>query len=521
LLVTLIVAMLIFVDYQAERYVGGQIAADIQTGRESVVKAEEQRIEGLRLPAGLFAAYPDVKALLDTNDAATIRDFIVEQKQTKERPELFIILDKEGEVIARTDSPEPLPIEAVVESGVFATPGGMHHYAVAPVDVVGGLAGYVMAGLPIDDDFARNLQKLSNDDVVIVGETVLGSSKPRSELPWNTRREWEAAVQPDGKNYFVDIEGDSHEAASVLLGREGSLRPLAVVMKSHDVAMRPYRQIQAGLLILGLIAAGIGVAASALLARNVTAPVSKLAEGTQQVAAGNFDYRLDIRTGDEIGDLADSFNVMIQGLRERADMQKFVSQSTVEMIQARTTKKVSAGEKVTLTILFSDMRGFTSMTEHRKPEDTVKLLNQCLSLQAEKVKKFHGDVDKFVGDCVVALFDGEDMALNAIRCAVEIHKALDALNASNPADAPIHVGIGIVTGEVILGSIGSEDRLDYTVIGSNVNLCSRLCSKAGPRETLISESTFTLVSGLVAAQKIEPLQVKGFSTPVPVYRMSL
>jgi adenylate cyclase len=283
--------------------------------------------------------------------------------------------------------------------------------------------------------------------------------------------------------------------------------------------MQPYRWIQIGLLVLGVIAAIVGVASSAVLARTITAPVAKLVEGTQQVAAGNFDYRLDVRSADEIGDLARSFNSMIQGLRERADMQKFVSLSTVEMIQSKAAHKISAGEKVELTILFSDMRGFTAMTENRTPEDTVTLLNSCLSLQAEKVKKFHGDIDKYVGDCVVALFQGEDMELNAIRCAVEAHRALEELNAGRAGQPPIRVGIGIVTGEVILGSIGSEDRLDYTVIGSNVNLCSRLCSHAGPGETLLAEKTFKRVQGLVAAQKAEPLRVKGFTDPIPVYKM--
>lgn len=111
------------------------------------------------------------------------------------------------------------------------------------------------------------------------------------------------------------------------------------------------------------------------------------------------------------------------------------------------------------------------------------------------------------------------MALDAIRCAVESHKALDALNASRPGEATIRVGIGIVTGEVILGSIGNADRLDFTAIGSNVNLCSRICSQARAGETLLSKSIFQLVAGLVAARKIEPLTVKGFTDPVSVYRM--
>lgn len=512
LLIVLIATMLVYVDYQAERFVSDRIDADIQQGRELIKNAEDQRLQNLSLTAGVVASFPALKGLLDTHDPITVRDFLTDYQQ-RTSTQLFIVLDTERRVVAGTDAADTAAIPANFKAGVLKTVNGVYHAAIAPAEAGGTLFGFVIAGQPIDDNFARSLNETSKDDIAIVGETLLASNLPRSSLPWQKRSEWEA------QGSSIMIEGQNYRAASTLFGKEGGIRPLVVVMQSHDRAIAPYRRIQAGLLILGLIAAIVGVAVSAAVARNVTAPVAKLVEGTQQVAAGNFDYRLDVRTGDEIGELATSFNTMIQGLRERADMQKFVSQSTVDMIQSTTHRKVSAGERLRLTIFFSDMRGFTAMTENRPPEETVKLLNSCLSLQADKVKKFHGDVDKFVGDCVVALFDGEDMELHAIRCAVEIHKALEELNTANPAAPPIHVGIGIVTGEVILGSIGSADRRDFTVIGSNVNLCSRLCSRAGPRQTLIAESTYQRVSDLVAAQKIEPLQVKGFTDPVPVYRM--
>lgn len=507
--------MLVFVNYQAERFVSDRIGADIQSGRERVINAEQQRIEGLRLTAGLVASFPALYGALIETDSGTIRDFLLSYKQRNNRSELLIALNSEGRVLARTDTPEFQAIPADLENGILSTSSGTYHIAVAPAEAGGTVFGYIVAGAAIDDDFARSLREISNDDVVILGDTILGSSIPRDRLPWSSRVEWQGVLtEPE-----FEMNGETYQAATAQFGREGGMRPLAVLMQSRDLAIRPYRRIQAGLLILGLIAAATGIAVSAILARNITAPVAKLVEGTQQVAAGNFEYRLDVRSDDEIGNLASSFNTMIQGLRERADMQKFVSQSTVDMIQGAASRRVSAGERVQLTIFFSDMRGFTSMTENRRPEDTVKLLNSCLSLQAAQVKRFQGDIDKFVGDCVVALFDGEDMALHAIRCALEIHKALDALNAASPGETPIQVGIGIVTGEVILGSIGSEDRLDYTVIGSNVNLCSRLCSKAGPRETLLAESTFKIVEGLVAAEKMDAIQVKGFTDPIPVYRM--
>ena len=264
--------------------------------------------------------------------------------------------------------------------------------------------------------------------------------------------------------------------------------PLVVSLLSRDQAMAPYRRIQTGLLVLGLIAVGVGILGSALMARSITDPVGRLREGTRQVAAGNYEFRIDVDRSDELGELASSFNQMTDGLRERAEMSKFVSQSTVDMIHTHT-RATSTGERREVTVFFSDIRGFTDLAERLPPEEAVALLNRCLSTQADLVKKFHGDVDKFVGDAVFALFAGDDMTLNAIRCAVEIHHAMEQVEVG-AVGAPLTLGIGIVSGEVVLGSVGSAERLDYTALGSNVNLCSRLCSEANPREILMSEATY-------------------------------
>ena len=523
LLIALTIAMLAYVNFQAEQFVNRQIETDLREGRERVVQAVQDRLEDLQLTASLVASFPELKALFQYTDTATIRDFLLSYQQSTGRSEVLIVLDQSRRVIARTDRSDPQPIPGIDQSpdGVLRADAAFFQYSTAASEAAGELFGFVVAAAPMDDSFARDLASLTNSDVVIIGDRVVGSSRVAGELPWQVREDWVASIPGDGSLETIEVGGEDYAASGTMLGNASGLQPIAVVMQSHDRAMQPYRRIQIGLLALGGVIALIGTAGSAWFARTVTAPVAKLVKGTQEVAAGNFDSPLDIRSRDEIGDLAASFNVMMQGLRERADMQKFVSQSTVEMIQSTSQKKVSAGEKVRLTILFSDMRGFTAMAERKPPEDIVRLLNTCLSLQAEKVKKFNGDIDKFIGDCVVALFDGDDMELHAIRCAVEIHKALDALNAANPEEEPLHVGVGIATGEVILGSIGSADRLDYTVIGSHVNLSSRLCSLAGPGEIWIAQATYDKVEGLVAAEKLQPVQVKGFSERVPVYRMAV
>jgi class 3 adenylate cyclase len=535
LLVTLIVAMLVYVRSQAAGFVSGRLAEDLERGSQRIKAAENEQLSDLHLTAALVASFPSLNALLGTADLATIRDFLTSYQQRNNGPELLIVLDPKGNVVARTDemNPEPIPaagahwvqpaLAGQAANYVLATPHGDYNTTAAPAEAGGMVFGFVIAGSKIDTNFARKLRDVSQSEVVIVGDHVLGSTLEGS-MPWQTRTQWLDAIGGNDGRRIIEIGGERNASFVTELSPDGGSEAtslLAISLQSQDRALAPYRHIQYGLLVLGLLAALVGISGSALLARTVTAPVGKLVEGTQQVAAGNFDFRLDIRSGDEIGDLAESFNTMTQGLRERADMQKFVSQSTVDMIQSSSQKRISAGERHEVTVFFSDIRGFTSMSERRAPEEVVKILNRCLSLQAERVKKFSGDIDKFVGDAVVAVFDGEDMVLNAIRCGVEIHKELEAYNSAFPEEEPIHIGIGIVTGEVILGSIGSKDRLDFTVIGSNVNLCARLCSLAESGEILLSEPTFLAVKGLISASRVDPLNVKGFSEPVPVYKMTV
>jgi class 3 adenylate cyclase len=531
LLVGLIVAMLIYVGYQASHLADKRIASDLDQGLLRIVATENERLRDLNQTARLVASIPDLKALLGTNDLATIRDFLTSYQQQNNGPDLLVVLDPKGNVVARTDTleAEAIPdaaarwvqplITGESATGILQTRHAFYNATAAPATAGGMVFGFVIAGSQIDDAFTKQLQDVSHDEVVILGSRLLGSTLPASDLPWRTRNDWEAATSGGKGQQAVSVGGQTYVALAAALGGQGG--PLAVCLQSRDRAIAPYHRIQYGLLVLALIVAVLGISASAVLSKSVTAPVQKLLEGTGQVAVGNFDFRIEVRGRDEIADLAQSFNTMIQGLRERADMQKFVSQSTVDMIQAGSRQKTSAGERKVLTIFFSDMRGFTSMSEKSQPEEVVKVLNRCLSLQAEKVKKFSGDIDKYVGDAVVASFEGEDMALNAIRCAVEIHKAIEADSTLQGGENPIRLGIGIATGEVIQGSIGSKERMDFTVIGSHVNLCARLCSHAAPREILLAESTYQRVQDLVAAERMEPLTVKGFSEPVPVYRMTV
>jgi adenylate cyclase len=131
-----------------------------------------------------------------------------------------------------------------------------------------------------------------------------------------------------------------------------------------------------------------------------------------------------------------------------------------------------------------------------------------------------GDIDKYVGDQIVAVFQGEDMVANAVRCALAMQRRMTELGSQHP-DWDLAIGIGINTGEVIMGAMGSRERMDYTVLGDHVNLAARLCARAGPGQTLLSHSSYRAIAGLAefALAALPPIVVKGKSEPVTIYQV--
>ncbi len=526
-LLVMIGATLAYVRWQANGFVAERIAADLEGSTTIIAGIEAERLGALQLTAQVLASFPQFRALLENTDAATIRDFLADYQRRTGRADLLVALAPDGQTLARTDAITAVALAGAQERwiaplragqpsrGQLVTDTGVYHAAAEVAEAGGVVFGVLLAGARLDDAFAQRLRNATNEEVIILSTTgPLGSTLPAGEVPWKNLRDWADQAGPAKGQRSVTIRGEEY-AVHASPGSDPSV--LYLTLQSRDRALAPYRRIQGGLLALGLVVIGLGVGASAVLARTVTAPVARLVEGTEQVAKGNFSVTVDVATGDELGVLAASFNSMTRGLRERADMQKFMSQSTMEMIQSAA--KTSSGERKRLTILFSDIRGFSRFAEERPPEVAVEWLNQCLGMQADLVRKHNGDVDKYVGDAVFALFDGEDMAFDAVRCAVEIQRQMEQLPA--PDGEPLELGIGIVTGEVLLGSIGSRDRLDYTAIGNQVNLCSRLCSMAGPREILIADSTYSLVRDLVSAEHLQSVAIRGLANPADVYRMTI
>ena len=271
---------------------------------------------------------------------------------------------------------------------------------------------------------------------------------------------------------------------------------------------------------IALIFVIVGLLVSFGLARMITKPLDSLEEGIQVVARGDLRQLVAVPSDDEIGNLTNVFNQMILSLREKLLMEKYLSQSTVLSIKEHrdVTQLKLGGERKYVTAIFSDARGFTSLAEKMSPEDVVSLMNIYLNLQTTVIHHWGGIVDKFVGDEVMAIFEGKGMALNAVRAAVEIQSYCRALNEARVAasEKTVSIGIGMNSGEVVMGNMGSEDHMDYTVIGDNINIAARLCGVAQPGQVLVSKVIFDEVGGEATWKELLPVMVKGKDHPISI-----
>ncbi len=253
---------------------------------------------------------------------------------------------------------------------------------------------------------------------------------------------------------------------------------------------------------------------------NFTKPILTITQAAKDVTKGKLDIDLHIDTNDEIEDLAKSFNNMTKSLREHKNMQKFVSNSTFDMIQEHSKcPLILGGAYRNLTLLFSDIRNFTTISEEKDPNELVEILNFYLNLQSEIIKVYDGDIDKFVGDAVIASFSGEKGSQKAIQCAIAIQATIEEQNNKRAHNHKTlcEVGIGINYGEVVVGNIGSHDRMDFTAIGSVVNIASRLCSHAKAGEILIEKETYEDSNCHYEAILEKPIHAKGILRPVHNY----
>jgi len=212
---------------------------------------------------------------------------------------------------------------------------------------------------------------------------------------------------------------------------------------------------------------------------------------------------------------------MAKQSQQRSALERFLSPGVAQKIAAEAADIQLRGETQNLTVLFADIRGFTSMAEKMTPEETVELLNDFFNAMSDRIFSHEGTLDKFLGDGLMCLFGapiskGTD-ALNAVRTAVEMQQTLQEINKD--LGRPLQMGIGINTGRAVVGYIGATRRMDYTAIGDVVNVASRLCAAAAPDQILVSANTQAEFGNELPTRKLDPVKVKGKTEPIQVFEV--
>jgi class 3 adenylate cyclase len=273
-----------------------------------------------------------------------------------------------------------------------------------------------------------------------------------------------------------------------------------------------------------LLIGGTGFLVSLIVLSVVTSlfvrRIQMLNQGTKQVIQGIFEP-LPVKGSDEISELTDSFNKMMTAVKERLMMSRYVSQSTLGMIRRVGANEIAQeGIKEEICVLFSDVRGFTAFAELNEPQHVVARLNRLLNLQVEIIKRYGGDIDKFVGDEVMAIFKGSAKEQRAVAAAIAIQEKLQPIFKAEEGQSRLRIGIGINTGVAVMGNIGSADRMDFTAIGDVVNTAARLCSVARADEILVAEEVVNhLPKGSVDLSEPFTLLLKNKLYAVTIYRV--
>ncbi len=267
-----------------------------------------------------------------------------------------------------------------------------------------------------------------------------------------------------------------------------------------------------------LIAIGLGF--------HFSRPVKALAAATEEISQGNYRHRVNLNRNDELGSLAVAFNRMSRELWKTSLMQKsfgkYVGSDVLEMIMANPEIEWLKGHRREMTVLLTDIRGFTAFSEGSEPEDIVERLNQYLEITTAAILQFGGYVDKFIGDAVLGVFGvpvyHKDHVERGIRAALEIQRALGAA-AENGNPLLDSVGIGVNTGVAVAGNIGSQVKMEYTVIGDTVNLTSRINGLARAGEIIISQPVLDGLPDRLETTPMAARKIKGKTEAVSLYRL--
>lgn len=296
-----------------------------------------------------------------------------------------------------------------------------------------------------------------------------------------------------------------------------------VAAVSLEPSLQEQRSLRWKLLLAGAAAIPLALIAAGFLSSGLAAPVKELVAATQRIAAGDYVTPTKVTNSAELGQLAAAFNEMSKGLAQKETYRSLLDVVSDPSVAATLLDRglELGGEDRDVSVIFCDICGFTKLSENRAPREVIALLNEHFTPLTQIIARHGGVVLHFVGDMVIGLFgapaDMADHPRRAAACALEMIRERAKLNET--AALPIEMSIGVASGHVVAGRMGSRDRLIYSVIGARVNLASRLCSQAAARQVIVDQETLARLGPGTKTRAIGEVSLKGFSANAAIYEL--
>jgi adenylate cyclase len=519
------------------------INADLARASRQFQNNARQREENLLRDARLMANDYAMKQLFLAEEfsPATARSALSSYSARIQAP-LILLLDPAGRLLSATrgsiNDRDLAPFRELLQraevsdaqqaSGYGYFNGELHQLVLVPLLAPPPeIVAWVGIGFPINTETARELKASSDVEVTFLASGDRARALASTLTP--TMAAELEALQPAAQTDLARLGDEDYVTAIRMLPLAAAPPAMIALQRSLRTQLAPSRALERTILLGTLAGLAIATLAALGLARNVSRPVQQLAAHTRHVATGDYTRRIELPRADELGELASSFNQMTAGLAERDRVRDLLGKVVSPEIAAQLLHSdlQLGGEEREVTILFSDLRDFTALSEKLPPRDVLALLNRYLDRMSAVVEKHGGVIDKYIGDAIMALFGApvatDGAAARGIAAAREMKAVLAQLNRELAAEGrpALGLGIGINTGRVIAGNMGSKTRLNYTVIGDGVNLAARLeALTKEPRynaRIIVSEATARAANAAGQLRALGAVTVKGRTESVNIF----
>lgn len=552
-------AVYVLVTRANERNAIEHIDQNLRIGAKIFRENLTERIDYLTGSAKVMSGDYAIRPLFmqDPVDKRTMRSALLSYSERVKPPTslkapIITLFSAEGELYATTDdvlgTENVGPFRYLIQqaaagdmeqaSGYSYLGGNLHVLVVVPLYApFPNVAAWFGLAYPIDTLFANAIKNTTLLDVTFTSNPAepdlrVLSTTLNPAMAGAIARHTRKDKTPSNESEILNLDGEPYVTLSQTLDLLGEEPVRIALQRSLNAELAPARELENIVLLISLAALAVATLAALWIARGVSQPVQQLAAHTKLVAAGDYTRHIELPREDEIGQLATAFNHMTAGLAERDRVRDLLGKVVSPEIATQLLQSdlQLGGEEREVTILFCDLRDFTSFSERLAPAEVLTLLNRYLDRMSTIIEQHGGVIDKYIGDAIMALFGApvanSKAADKAIAAARDMARALDQLNRELALEGKpaLAFGIGINTARVVAGNMGSKTRLNYTVIGDGVNLASRLegLTKDPAYNTpiIISEATMAALQQRPATRELGEVRVKGKLQAVKIYALT-